>query len=94
MQTIDLPRQRGMHAVHREHVLREVVRPDGEEIDFLRQLAAMSAADGTSIMIPISTGGTPSSARTFSAISFAARKSESEVIIGNIILTGPVVEAR
>ncbi len=54
----------------------------------------MSAADGTSIMIPISTGGTPSSTRTFSAISFAARRSESDVIIGNMIFTGPVTDAR
>ena len=52
--------------------------------------AAMSAADGTSIMMPISTGGTPSSARTCSATSFAARRSSSEAIIGNMILTGPV----
>ena len=38
MQTVDLPGQRRVHAVHREGVLREVVRPDGEEIDFPREL--------------------------------------------------------
>ncbi len=27
-------RERRMHPIHREHVLREVVRPDGKEIDF------------------------------------------------------------
>ncbi len=52
--------------------------------------AAIATVDGTSTMMPISTGGTPSSARTCSATSFAARRSSSVAIIGNMIFTGPV----
>ena len=43
---------------------------------------AISAADGTSIMIPISTGAAPSSWRTRSAISRAARSSSTDETMG------------
>src|SRR6266403_993603 len=55
---------------------------------------AMSAAEGTSIMMPISTGATPASRRTRSAISRAARTSSMVATIGSMIFTGPSAEER
>ena len=55
---------------------------------------AISAAEGTSIMTPISTGAAASSRRTRSAISRAARTSSTDDTMGSMIRSGPRAEAR
>ena len=55
--------------------------------------SAITAAEGTSIMMPISMGGTPSFWRSSSITALAMCSSSKRAIIGNITRALPAVEA-
>ena len=86
VQPVDLRRQLGVAAIHRQRVLGQVVGADGEEVHLRApELIGQDAADGTSTMMPTWIGGTPSAGRSSARGSrLAARHSSSVAIIGNI----------
>ena len=55
---------------------------------------AMITAEGTSIMMPVSSRPAPNSCRTLSVIAWASRRSATVAIIGYMIFTGPCAAAR
>ena len=54
----------------------------------------MSAAAGTSTMMPIGTGGTPNRAASSSTMALASRSSASIATIGNMMWIFPKADAR
>ena len=89
VQAVHLRRELRMAAVHREGVLREIVRPDREEVASRRTASAIIAAAGTSTMMPAATGGHPGWRLPSPSIALTSRSSCRVAIIGNITLTLP-----